>query len=107
MQRAVPESPRWLIRHDRAAEALTILKSVHSSKGGDDSIAIREYTQICSQAEADQQAMREHGKWQLITQGTYRKRLIIAFAVILAVQSVGFLVVLSKCHELDAIFIGT
>lgn len=84
------------MRHDRADEALRVLESLHTKKSAQPGLAQREFLQIKAQSDADDEAIRIHGKWQIITQATYRKRLILAFLIVCNVQSVGILVVISK-----------
>jgi len=92
------------MRHGRQDEALRVLRSIHSGKNKEAGLAEREYTQIKAQSDADDQAIQMHGKYQLLTQATYRKRLIVGFLLVCNVQSVGILVVISM-NSLAGLFL--
>jgi hypothetical protein len=53
----------------------------------------REYELMAIQQAVDDEAVRVHGKWQLFTMPTYRKRLAVAFFVIFSAQNTGVLVI--------------
>lgn len=46
-----PESPRWLVDHDRRDEALEILADVHGKGNKDDELVVIEYHEIVNQVE--------------------------------------------------------
>lgn len=53
----------------------------------------REFELMSIQQIDDDEAIRLHGKWQLFTMATYRKRLAVAFFVIFSAQNTGVLVI--------------
>jgi len=97
---SVPETPRWLMRHDRQDAALEILRKLHGSSmldGGH--VYEREYEQIRLQSVADVEATKKYGKWQLFTDASYRKRLIVTTGLIFFGNGTGFLVIYSEWRE--------
>lgn len=43
----IRESPRWLVKNDRAEEALAILAAEHANGDRDDELVRHEYSEIC------------------------------------------------------------
>ncbi|CRG89086.1 Quinate permease [Talaromyces islandicus] len=91
----LPESPRWLVEKDRDADALDVLRSLHSSRGeADAGIQARtEIGEIRTQLAIDKEMSRAGGRWTLITNASYRKRLFCGCFVQFIGQSTGVLVI--------------
>ena len=92
----LPESPRWLIAHNKEQEGLAILQKLHvraDDKGDTDHIAAKEeFYQIRKQLELE----RETGVQtflEMIKRPSYRKRIYCGVLVQFAAQSTGVLVV--------------
>jgi MFS family permease len=92
----LPESPRWLIAHNKEQEGLAVLQKLHvraDDKGDTDHIAAKEeFYQIRKQLELE----RETGVQtflQMIKRPSYRKRIYCGVLVQFAAQSTGVLVV--------------
>lgn len=91
---SVPESPRWLVENGHDQKALEILCRLHRDVNDpQDHFAHRELDLIRNQHEFDKAAILADGRWQLFTQKTYRKRMILATMLILGGQNVGILVI--------------
>jgi hypothetical protein len=54
---------------------------------------VQELNLIKKQIHSDQLSLERDGRWQLFTKATYRKRLIMAFLLILGGQNVGILAI--------------
>jgi hypothetical protein len=84
------------MRYGREEEAFVVLASLHkTSNSSDENVAEREFQQIKLQSDADHAAVATHGKWQLFTDSSYRRRLVVGFGLVFFVQSCGFLVIFS------------
>jgi hypothetical protein len=89
----VPESPRWLVTRGDETKALSILRRLHRDpKDPQDGFARKELALIHKQITHDKVQVQEQGRWQMITQETYRKRLILACVVIIGTQNTAILV---------------
>ncbi|KAJ5743398.1 hypothetical protein N7533_010500 [Penicillium manginii] len=91
----LPESPRWLVEQDRQSEALQILQQLHPSEDESNihSKAQVELNQIRTQLSIDQEMEASGGRWALITNSSYRKRLFCGCFVQFIGQSTGVLVI--------------
>ncbi|KEF51066.1 uncharacterized protein A1O9_12882 [Exophiala aquamarina CBS 119918] len=90
----MPESPRWLVLKDRDDEALKILRRLHHDPSDpQDSFARRELRLIHKQIALDNRALQEGGRWQLFTEPTYRRRIILSILVVVGTQNTAILVI--------------
>lgn len=91
----LPESPRWLLSHDRKEEAWNIVAELHSTDTDvDREYATAEFYQIQKQNELDKQL---DSSWvALFRRPSYRKRVFIAFALHWILFSTGNLTVTSS-----------
>ena len=79
---------------DRDQEAFEILRRLHRDlNDAGDSFAQRELNLIHKQIAEDNRALREGGKWQIFTQPTYRKRIVLSCLVVIGTQNTAVLVV--------------
>jgi hypothetical protein len=75
------------------AKALSILRRLHRDpKDPQDGFARQELALIHKQISQDKEQVQKQGRWQMITQETYRKRLILACVVIIGTQNTAILV---------------
>lgn len=75
-------------------KALEILcKLHHDPQDIEDHFAHRELRFIKSQLAVDHQLITEHGRWQLFTIPTYRRRIILGFVLMMGGQNIGVLVI--------------
>ncbi|KAK3717672.1 hypothetical protein LTR37_005739 [Vermiconidia calcicola] len=89
----LPESPRWLVAHDREQEGLVVLQRLHVRPGDTSDIAAKEeFYQIRKQIELENQT-GVTTFWGMFQRKSYRKRIFCACLVQFAAQSTGVLVV--------------
>ena len=81
----LPESPRWLISHDRGDEALAILIKYHAEGDENSAFARAEFAQIKITLEIEAEASKRSWKEMIATSGM-RKRVLIGSALGLFTQ---------------------
>ena len=88
----LPESPRWLIGHQRGTEGLEVLRKLHVTKVDSSDIAAKEeYYQISKQIELEKQT-GVMSLWAMLKRSSYRKRILCGILVQYAVLSTIMLV---------------
>lgn len=76
----LPESPRFLLKQDRATEALALLRRLHHSPDDpNDVMAREECAQITNQLRVD--ALMPQGVFAILKVPSYRKRLLLGVFV--------------------------
>lgn len=86
----LPESPRYLSWVNRSDEALEVLRKIHHDPDDPlDTAAKAEHVQITKQVEFDKEI--KAGYIQMFTKPSWRKRSLLAFFLIFAMQSAGIL----------------
>jgi hypothetical protein len=83
-----PESPRWLIDHDRGAEGLATLAKLHAHGNVDDPWVQAEYAQITA-AIAEEHQHEAQSVSELFTDRSCLRRLILACSIQAAIQMTG------------------
>lgn len=83
-----PESPRWLIDHDRADQGLKTLARLHANGNTDDAWVHGEFEQIKA-AIADEHAHEAKGYVELFTNRSAFRRLLLAVSLQASVQMTG------------------
>lgn len=73
----IPESPRWLIDHDRSEEALRILAKEHANGEEDDELVQWEYQEICKAIELEKLNNKSAYGDFLKTPGNRRRLLVL------------------------------
>ncbi|KIW32538.1 uncharacterized protein PV07_04071 [Cladophialophora immunda] len=90
----LPESPRWLIDHDRLEDGFQVLRSLHTRPEDPDEIVAREeFLQIRRQIELERADKLSKSWAALFKKPSLRKRLILGFGTQFIAQSTGVLVV--------------
>lgn len=88
----IPESPRWLVWDGQNALAWQILQRIHHDPTDSQDLAAHaEFIQIERQVAFDKEI--KTGWVQMFTNPTWRKRTLLAFLVVFAVQSAGINVI--------------
>lgn len=73
----LPESPRWLVHHDRAEEAMKILAKYHANGDTEDELVQHEYTQIRHALELEKENKRTTYMDFFRTPGNRRRLLVL------------------------------
>ncbi|EFX06288.1 major facilitator superfamily transporter sugar [Grosmannia clavigera kw1407] len=90
----VPESPRFLVQRDDHQKALEVLLRLHhSASDPDNSFAHQELQMIVDRCRAEKEVVRTDGRWRLFTNKANRKRLVLAWLVMVGGQNIGPLVI--------------
>lgn len=92
----MPESPRYLLSHDRTEEAWEIVKRLHAVKdnSGADESATREFYQMRKQIELDRRFRTSY--WGIFMNTSLRKRAFMTIFLEFSIYSCGVLVILSE-----------
>lgn len=72
-----PESPRWLVHHDRTEEALTILANEHANGDMNDELVQYEYSEIRQALQLEKENQRSKYTDFLKTSGNRRRLLVL------------------------------
>ena len=83
-----PESPRWLIDHGKEEEGLKTLAKLHANGNESDPWVQAEYVQIQS-AIAHEHELEAKGYWELFTDHSSFRRLLLVTALQASVQMTG------------------
>ncbi|KAH0837179.1 hypothetical protein AYO21_08164 [Fonsecaea monophora] len=90
----LPESPRWLIDHDRLEDGYQVLRNLHTRPEDPEEIVAREeFLQIRRQIELERADKLSRSWAALFKKPSLRKRLILGFGTQFIAQSTGVLVV--------------
>ncbi|KAK5168857.1 uncharacterized protein LTR77_006166 [Saxophila tyrrhenica] len=73
----IPESPRYLIRHDKTEKALDILARYHANGSTDDELVAFEYREICHAIQIEEEGKRTNYLDFTKTPGNRRRLLVI------------------------------
>ncbi|VUC28437.1 unnamed protein product [Clonostachys rosea] len=73
----MPESPRWLIDHDRTEEALKILADEHANGDANDELVRFEYEEICQALQAEKDNKNSKYSDLVKTPGNRRRLLVL------------------------------
>jgi len=87
----LPYSPRWLLQNDRPDEAWAVIRKLHQTKGGDETLSKKEFYQMQKQLEADRLVKRS--KWDIFATAPNRLRSMIGFGLMFGNQFTGILVI--------------
>lgn len=91
----MPESPRYLLAADRAAEALEVIRRMHgNSKDPDNDFVKREFYQMRKQIELDVTFATSY--YAIFKQPSLRKRALTTMFLEFCLMSSGILVILSE-----------
>ena len=86
----LPESPRWLIDHDRHEDGFKVLRKLHTRPDDPEEIVAREeYLQIRRQIELERADQLNKSWATLFKKPSLRKRLILGFGTQFIAQSTG------------------
>ncbi|KAH6871232.1 major facilitator superfamily transporter sugar, partial [Thelonectria olida] len=90
----VPESPRFLIQRDEHQKALDVLVRLHRDLSDPNStFAHQELQMIVERWVVEKEIVSRDGRWRLFTKKTNRKRLVLAWLVMVGGQNIGPLVI--------------
>ncbi len=87
----IPESPRYLLLHDKPEAALAVEISQHTVKGTDEDFARAEFVQMKKQSDLEKKL---DSSWlSFLREPLHRRRLIIIVITVITTQSCGNLVI--------------
>lgn len=90
----MPESPRFLVQHDDHQKALDVLVRLHrNASDPDNTFAHQELQMIIERCQAEKEVIRTDGTWRLFTKKANRKKLLLAWLVMVGGQNIGPLVI--------------
>lgn len=90
----VPESPRFLVQRDCHQQALEVLIRLHRDPSDpSNTFANQELQLIVERCQAEKDIIRTDGRWRLFTKKANRRKLLLAWLVMVGGQNIGPLVI--------------
>jgi MFS family permease len=80
----LPYSPRWLLQQGRSDEAWEVIRKLHHTSDGDETLSKKEFYQMQKQLESDRRLKRS--KWDIFATAPNRKRSMIGFGLMFGNQ---------------------
>ncbi|KFA73043.1 hypothetical protein S40288_03279 [Stachybotrys chartarum IBT 40288] len=78
---ATPESPRWLVYHDKGEDALRVLASIYADGDMSSPVVLQEYRNILETIEREREGRKNPSYKALVKTPSARKRLMLALSV--------------------------